>query len=268
MLKKTLLILLSCMFCMNIYAQKEVIAMKDFTRSSDDVETSDLDAVRAAVLSALSKSERFEIINGEEESIAAKFIIEGNVSSCVITKETTESGALYSCGLQYSIKAIDVETSQTILSESYTHPKNSFIGIAMSQSNEADARIATFKKIADDIEEFVIKAFPIIGTIFAEDYEVDGKKLEYCYINVGRINGVKVDDYFNIYEVKTKVGREIETKIGRLKVVEVDEDVAKCKVTKEKKAVKEAMDRYIKNSINNPNAKLLKVKSDTENKIF
>lgn len=260
MLKKALFILASLTFCLNICAQKEVISIKEFTKSGNKVSNPDLDAVRAAVSSALSKSERFEIINGEEEAADARYIMEGNVSSCVVTKETIEKKVLYCCKLQYSVKVIDVETSMTILSESYTHPKNQLVAIPMAKTNETDAKSTAIKKIADDIEEFIIKAFPIVGTIFAEDYEVDGKDLEYCYINVGRINGVKVDDQFNIYEVKIKVGREVETKIGRLKVIEVDEDIARCKVTRDKRKVKQAMDRYLQNSIDNPDAKLLRVK--------
>jgi hypothetical protein len=110
------------------------------------------------------------------------------------------------------------------------------------------------------MEDFAIKAFPLTGTIFAEDLEIDGRKLEYCYINIGEKNGVKVGDEFDIFEVKTKVGKEFETKVGRLKVVEVQNDIARCKVTKEKRAVKEAMDRYLKSSIDDSNAKLLRIK--------
>jgi hypothetical protein len=257
MFKKALFILVSCLVCMNIYAQKSSIYVKAFTKSGNNVTASDHDAVKAAVMSALSKCERFEIVTSQDD---ADFIIEGNVSSCIINKEKTEKGTLYFCALQYSVTAINVATGNTILSESFSHPKNPLVAIKMLRLKESDARSTTFDNIEDDMEDFAIKAFPLTGTIFAEDLEIDGRKLEYCYINIGEKNGVKVGDEFDIFEVKTKVGKEFETKVGRLKVVEVQNDIARCKVTKEKRAVKEAMARYLKSSIDDSNAKLLRIK--------
>ena len=102
------------------------------------------------------------------------------------------------------------------------------------------------------------------GEVYAEDLVIKKDKLVNCYINLGSNAGVKVGDWFAILEVQTKVGKTIEKEIGRLKIIEVDEDIANCKVTKGEKEVKNAMDRYLNNCDSDPNAKLLRVKSIPE----
>ena len=75
---------------------------------------------------------------------------------------------------------------------------------------------------------------------------------------------MKNGDWFAIYEVQTKVGKTIEKEIGRLKVTEADEEISNCKVTKGEKEVKKALDRYFENIENDPDTKLLRIKSIPE----
>lgn len=271
MIKKTLLAMVSCIICMNVFAQKEMITVKAFTKNGE-VSDADLNSVRAAVIASLAKSTRFKIIDEasastvKDEAIAANFIIEGNVSQCAISREKTDDGGfLYTCALQYSVTAIDAQSSEVLLTESYTHPKNIGESVLMAESTPQDATLTSIKKVSGDIAKFINNAFPVSGTIFGEDFEVSGDKLKSCWIDLGTMHGIRKGDRFKIYEVVTRVGRKVENEIGTLTVEEPSEDVSKCKVkNSDQKDVKAAMDRYIENTSKDSNAAKLRVKITNE----
>ena len=135
----------------------------------------------------------------------------------------------------------------------------------LDESTSAEgAKTSAINLVSSDIESFLIEEFPLVGSIYGEDFATNKKKdkLTHCYIDLGSDVGVKIGDYFLIYEEVTKVGRTIKNEIGRLKVIEVEADIANCKVTKGEKEVMKAMGRYLENKVaDEANAKPLKVKS-------
>ena len=100
MFKKALLILLSGIICLNAYAQKDVIAVKKFKRSSN-VSDADLASVRAMVVSELSKNGNFTIVdegiqtNTDEGAGMATYIIEGQVTSFSATRQVIDKITTY-----------------------------------------------------------------------------------------------------------------------------------------------------------------------------
>ena len=269
MFKKALFILLSSIICLNAYAQKEVITIKKFTKSPN-VSNADLAAIRASVVAELSQSGRFDIIDedmlstGEEEGVLADFIVEGKVILFEATKLVIEGVTCYIGKLQYSITTIDGETKETILSENFIHPKHLFENAELTSINVEGAKRAALDEVSGDINNFIKKAFPNTGFIYGEDYEDKGDKLLTCHISIGAARGVKKGAIFKIYEVQTKVGQKIETEIGKLKVVEVYDKIAKCEIIKRyQKDVKSAFDRYLEKLMDDPKAAPLRIKSTT-----
>lgn len=267
MLKKTLLIMLLGIICLNVYAQKEIIAVKKFTKSSS-VSDADLATIRASVVAELSKNTRFEILDedvqstSEEDGAWANFIVEGKVTLFDATEQVIENVTAYIGKLQYSITAIDGQSKGAIYSENFVHPKNIVEVPKLTSINAEGAKRAALKDVARDIKKFMIKAFPNCGYIYGEDFEDKGDKLVSCHISIGEANGVKKGDHLTIFETQTKVGQDIEVEIGKLKVVEVYENISKCEIIKKyQKEVKEAFDRYLDKSADDPNAAPLRVKS-------
>lgn len=275
---------------------KSRMYINKFTKS-DDVSNDDLEKVRAAVISAVNKTERFEILDSSsEESItdeesrrsteaamhdetarteaimvkANNYVMDGVLTACTTKSNSKDGKNSFTCVLTYSITITDIANNTTVATAKFDHSPTGlggFMGKVLDESSTAEgAKTNAINSIEYDIANFFIEKFPLVGTIYGEDFEVKKDKLEKCYINIGSSVGVKVGDYFKIYEVQTKVGKEIEKELGLLKVIEiVDSEIALCKVTKGSKNVKLAMDRYLENlSLDENKAKPLTVKSTPE----
>lgn len=261
MLKRTILIMMAAMLSITAYAQKTNFSVKEFTKSNG-VSSADLEKVRSAVINAIVNCEFYNVTDEKSSQAVAdefetnKYTIEGSLTKFDTQSSVSNGNTYYTGVLNFSISIIDCEDKSTVATATFNYPKL----LELGKSSTSAAITSTLKKLESDIEEFMIEKFPLTGDIFGEDFEIKGSKLETCYINLGEINGVKKGDKFDIFEVKTRVGKEIESKIGRLKVIEVYEDVAQCEVTQDSKDVKEAMDRFLENQLSDPNTKPLRVK--------
>ena len=295
MLKKVLFVAIA-MFALtaNLCAQKSRMYVKEFTKV-EGVSDDDFQKVRAAVISALNESQRFELLDAttlssiaEEEARrqsesaihdetartemvqtkANNYILDGVVTACTVKSNAKDGKTAFTCVLTYSVTVTDVANNATVATKKFDHSPTGLGGtlgkILDESTSEEGAKTSAINSIKSDIVNFLIEEFPLKGEIYAEDLVIKKDKLVNCYINLGSNAGVKVGDWFAILEVQTKVGKTIEKEIGRLKIIEVDEDIANCKVTKGEKEVKNAMDRYLDNCDSDPNVKLLRVKSIPE----
>lgn len=275
-------------------AQKSRMYVKEFTKV-DGVSSDDLEKVRAGVISALNQSQRFELLDAttlssiaeEEErrqsesamhdktarteiivTKANNYILDGNVTACSVKSKAKDGKSAYTCVLTYSITVTDVANNTTVATKKFDHSPTGLggtLGKIFDESTSAEgAKTSAVNSIKYDITNFLIEEFPLKGEVYAEDYVIKKDKLTHCYINIGSNSGVKEGDWFVIMEVQRKVGKDIEKEIGRLKVIEVDEDIANCKVTKGEKEVKNAMERYLFNLESEPDTKPIRVKSTTE----
>lgn len=276
------------------YAQKPRMYVKEFTKANA-VSGDDYNKVRAAVISALNLTERFELLDAatissiaeEEErrqsesamhdetarneqkvTKANNYILDGTVTACTVKSNSKDGKTAFTCVLTYSLTVTDYASNTTVASKKFDHSPTGLggaLGKLLDESTSAEgAKTSAINSIKTDIENFLIEEFPLRGEIYAEDFVTKKDKVTHCYINLGSNVGVKNGDWFAIYEVQTKVGKTIEKEIGRLKVTEADEEISNCKVTKGEKEVKKALDRYFENIENDPDTKLLRIKSIPE----
>lgn len=276
------------------YAQKPRMYVKEFTKANG-VSGDDYNKVRAAVISALNLTERFELLDAatissiaeEEErrqsesamhdetarnelkvTKANNYILDGTVTACTVKSNSKDGKTAFTCVLTYSLTVTDYASNTTVASKKFDHSPTGLggaLGKLLDESTSAEgAKTSAINSIKTDIENFLIEEFPLRGEIYAEDFVTKKDKVTHCYINLGSNVGVKNGDWFAIYEVQTKVGKTIEKEIGRLKVTEADEEISNCKVTKGEKEVKKALDRYFENIENDPDTKLLRIKSIPE----
>lgn len=259
MIKKTFLLLMASIICIGAFAQKDYIVVKKFTRSNE-VNQADLDKVHSAVASAIVGSQRFNVIDENNMTTiagdASKYALEANVSKFTTISSVSDGKTVYKGVIYYSITVVNLEDNKTVATANYGGTS------LLSEDSREEAEDAIISDIAKNIEDFLIKEFPLIGEIYGEDFVVDGNRLKECYITLGSIHGVKQDDRFTVHEVVTRVGKDIESKpLGRLKIKEVYEDMSLCEITKGEKDTKKAMDRYLENRLNDPNTKKLRIKS-------
>lgn len=291
---KRIIFIALALFAMTAYAQKPRMYVKEFTKANG-VSQDDYSKVRAAVISALNLTERFELLDAatissiaeEEErrqsesaihdetarnevkvTKANNYILDGTVTACTVKSNSKDGKIAYTCVLTYSITVTDYANNTTVASKKFDHSPTGLggaLGKLLDESSSAEgAKTSAINSIKTDIENFLIEEFPLRGEIYAEDFVTKKDKVVECYINLGTNVGVKDGDWFAIYEVQTKVGKTIEKEIGRLKVTEADEEISNCKVTKGEKEVKKALDRYFENVENDPDTQLLKIKSIPE----
>ena len=290
MFKKILMFTALFAVCAMTQAQKQRINVKTFT-GSESVSAENVEKVRAAVISAVNASQRFDLLDDaawasiEEELVrrsseeavndaearkaliaikANNFLMTGNVASLEIKKEEKEGKIFYAAALNYSVSVTDVAGNKTVATKSFSRETTnvsvgggSIAGLTDAVLNNDTPEKAVnevLTTIDGDIKKFFEEEFPLLATIYGEDFEIKKDKLVQCYISIGTNSGVFNDQMFDIFEVKIKVGKETKSKIGCLKIVQADEDIALGKVTKGDKEVKLAMDRYLENKAVDENA--------------
>ena len=290
MFKKILMFTVLFAVCAMAQAQKQRINVKAFT-GSESVSAENVEKVRAAVISAVNASQRFDLLDDaawasiEEELVrrsseeavndaearkaliaikANNFLMTGNVASLEIKKEEKEGKIFYAAALNYSVSVTDVAGNKTVATKSFSRETTnvsvgggSIAGLTDAVLNNDTPEKAVnevLTTIDGDIKKFFEEEFPLLATIYGEDFEIKKDKLVQCYISIGTNSGVFNGQMFDIFEVKIKVGKETKSKIGSLKIVQADEDIALGKVTKGDKEVKLAMDRYLENKAVDENA--------------
>ena len=234
------------------------------------------DKVRQTVMAALNKTKRFELVDQDAESsmkqeekrrtdekamsdekartqtisaAAHDYLLSGNVLACSVKSQQKDGKTMYSCVLNYSVTVTEVATSTTVATATFDHSPSGVGGtlgkiLDLSDSQEKAIASAT-NMIASDIEDFLIKEFPLEGTVIPMDYEVKKDKLVKCYIDLGVDHGVKKGDYFSVLVPSVRAGRTTYSEVGRVKVEEVvDGTMSQCKVVQGDKKIFTAMEAF------------------------
>ena len=279
MLKRIITIMaLLCVAVIAVKAQevKKPRMYVEYFTEADGVEEANSDKVRQAVMAALNKTKRFELVDQDAEYSMKKeeerrtdekamsdeksrtqtitaaghdYILGGNVLACSVKSEQKDGKTMYSCVLNYSVTVTEVATSTTVASATFDHSPSGIggtVGKLLDLSDSKDKAIASaVNMIASDIENFLIKEFPLESTIFPMDYEVKKDKLVKCYINLGSDHGVKKGDYFSVLAPSVRAGRTTYSEIGKMKVEEVvDGTMSQCKVVQGDKKIFTAMEAF------------------------
>ena len=236
----------------------------DFFMEGDNVKEENSDKVRHAVMDAVNKSKRFEVVDivatfavareaqrrsGEEAMSDEKarteiisngaydYILKGEVTACSIKEETKDGKKSYQCVLNYSVTVTEVATTTTVATKAFDHSPSGLggtLGKFLDNSSSADGAVSSaVNMIESDITDFLIEEFPLTGEVIPMDYEVKKDKVTALYIALGSDHGVKEGDFFAVSVPKTRAGRTTYSEVGRVKVTEVvDGTMAFCKVTK------------------------------------
>ncbi len=279
MLKRIITIMaLLCVAVIAVKAQevKKPRMYVEYFTEADGVEEANSDKVRQAVMAALNKTKRFELVDQDAEYSMKKeeerrtdekamsdeksrtqtitaaghdYILGGNVLACSVKSEQKDGKTMYSCVLNYSVTVTEVATSTTVASATFDHSPSGIggtVGKLLDLSDSKDKAIASaVNMIASDIENFLIKEFPLESTIVPMDYEVKKDKLVKCYINLGSDHGVKKGDYFSVLAPSVRAGRTTYSEIGKMKVEEVvDGNMSQCKVVQGDKKIFTAMEAF------------------------
>ena len=251
--------------------------MVDYFLEADGVSDANSDKVRQAVLDALNKTKRFQLVDQEaklsvnkelerrttEEAMADEkarteitsdaaydYIMEGNVTACSVKEQVKDGKKMYSCVLNYSVTVTEVATTTTVATRAFEHSPSGLggtLGKFLDLAESPDKAITSAVNLVEnDIEKFVIEEFPLIGTIIPLDFETKKDKLVTCYIDLGSDHGVKEGDFFEISVPTYRAGRATYKSVGRLKVTEVvDGTMSMCKVTKGEKQALTAINAVV-----------------------
>ena len=192
----------------------------------------------------LQKTEDFldGSVISQSKSIGAKYLISSVLSDYVNTGDK--------CQFLISIKAIDVETGEIIASENLTPKSGGFgntllsgvVNAALETEGSLTSQEKAFKKTLDkmspQIEEFVLKNFPVEFAIVEEQDK--GKLL----VSGGSSSVVIKGNILKVYE-ETMInvnGKELKRKkdVAELKVEKVeDENFSTCSIKSGDKLLKE-----------------------------
>lgn len=265
----------------------------EFFEISSDATEADGGKIRQAVIDALTKTQRFEIVTEDSQSslqeetirrasstamhdekartenisaAAHDYILKGTVHSCSYSVTTLEDGTkTYSCAMNFSLSATEVATSTTIATKQFDNQTGLISGALYSGSSPEVALTNALSQIEKKITDFVIEFFPNKGTIIPSDYVVKKDKLVSCYIDLGSDNGVKKGDLFVVMGPKVIVGKLTYTEIGKIKVEEVvSGEISQCKVTAGAKEIFQAIQEFMSLDENTQKEQPIKIESDTK----
>ena len=145
------------LFSANIYAQRERLIIHEFSKTPQ-VSESDFNTAKNAIIAAFDASNRFEILNAEQQALIdqeSKSRDEGNaiysidsntgdiktksnryalsaaVTACEITKKDYEGGSTFSCFFAYTVSIVDMEENSTVVTKTFKHSPPSAVGGAI-----------------------------------------------------------------------------------------------------------------------------------------
>lgn len=242
-----------------LFAQDEISPKAKptvFIESFTGVSNSNAAAVRNAVLAGIATVGRIEMIDAQSESaaanedlrrtsdnisanddnvqerlgaivrIGAEFYVKGNIDALNVTHKTSDNKTKAVANVMVTLKLIDPNTGRILNTEQLKFENTDI------DNNESKAMTNVIAGIKTDqkIERLVDKFFPIECQLI----DVDQTKKDaatFVYINAGTLHGVNKSLKFEVFAVKKVAGREAKTKIGELRVEEIQgEDLSLCKV--------------------------------------
>lgn len=227
-----------------------------FIESFTGVSNNNAATVRNAVLAGMTTVGRIEMIDAQSESVAAnedlrrtsdnisanddnvqerlgaivrigaEFYVKGNIDLINVIHQKLSDKTIAVANVMVTLKLIDPNTGRILNTEQLK-----FEAID-SDNNESKAMTNVIAGIKKDpkVERLVDNFFPIEGQLI----DVDQAKKDaatFVYINAGTLHGVNKSLKFEVFAVKKVAGREAKTKIGELRVEEIQgEDLSLCKV--------------------------------------
>lgn len=202
------------------------------TKKFDIVDRASLHDLKAE--KQLQKSEDF--IDGkvveQSKTIGADYLVGIYISTLDVG--TTSSGS-YGCKMDFSIKVLDITSSQIVATQNFS--TNAGLGLLSLISSAEAAMEKCFNTISPKLDEFIKSNFPVKASIAnIEESDASGAASK-ILISVGSSNGVSIGDNFKVMEaIQMEVdGKKMVRKkeVGTLQILSIeDENFSVCTVTK------------------------------------
>ena len=288
-MKKILFVLLGLILvgngCLKAEEYRKPVVLVNYFKRAGNVEKHEVEKLRTSIIASITNYDRLNVVDialesslseetkrrmreesiydelaasGEMLQLGANFILECSATDVVVSrkerkyKDKTET--YYEAVLNYTVNIISTEDGTTIYSQNYESKETA--------DTNSEARSETFERGISC--GALIEMAPLVGDVVDTDYTLNkkGKKMETCYIKLGKIHGVKNGSYFNIDKVKYVAGEATYERVGKLKVISVHNKISQCEVFSNKEEVLVAMKEYLKMKTTNPDVAMpLRVRS-------
>lgn len=208
---------------------EKVVEMLTNTRRFQVVDRTSYDKVHAEL--ELQKSEAFidsKNIASQGVAVAAEKMITGHISKIPVYAMKNPDGSIkgYKASVAFQMKVVDVETKLNTEATSFQGQTSEMMMSPESAVNQSMASLQS------ELEEYFRKNFPLAAKILKI---LDSKKdvAEIILLNVGKSQGVKVNDRFQIEYVEMLDGKPYPSSIGEVTVTKLSgNDFAECSVPK------------------------------------
>ena len=151
------------------------------------------------------------VVIEKTRSVGANKMMVGTITLCDVTSKRLDSGNYsYDCGLQVSVRLIDLETSKVVASESW-EAGTGLMNLQFADS-EKKAIAQSAKKINLDVRKFLAKYYPMRGEILQVTAGGD------LILNLGSSHGIDKNDRLIVYTTAKVAGADYNEEIGEIKI--------------------------------------------------
>lgn len=232
------------------FAQKDVVLV-DYFKYSSSVDAAHVANLRTKVMAGIAETNRLQIVDivtqsnmaTEEErrkaesamndetarnsimqTLGAKYIITGDVTTMSCTKETDKDGNVtYYGNLTWTIKIIESSNGVIKYTKTFTHQSSGGFGLTQNTGigyTYEEAILQTCNEVQKQMEKVVEEAFPIEGSLIKIE-TTKKNKAETVYIDLGAAHGIEKGQDFDIF-IEVDIAGELSRKnIGSLVAKEV-----------------------------------------------
>ena len=294
-MKKIFLTAVLAMSAILVNAQKPVMYAGSFTYA-DNIEVGDVLAVRAAIVSGIIDTQRFDLLDadakdqlnteaerrtsedamadeaarvGAMQEKAAQYLLYGYIAQCEGIKKINDDGKVqYTGEVKYTVKVVQASDKKMVASKDFN-----LTGLKCGIGDSPQGAINdALRHVKNDMKNFVDENFKLKAIILGEGYEAKKKKdkkldmeveveMLTCLVTLGSDHGIEKGQRLDVSVTSMVAGREVNKVIGQLTVQEVMAgDLSQCKVTKGGEEIMTAMKEYLTlESEDSQNAKPLQV---------
>lgn len=222
----------------------EALGMKHEKAASNS--TSYQDAVRAAIVKGLAESYRISAIDGMGATANCDYKVDATVANLSTTTKVMENrvdGKIrkvteYKGLVNMTLQVKDAKTGRIVDNPTINI---SALDVAWTDTPQK-AIVNALKELTYSVSKHFNKWLPLTANVL-DGASVKKDKQKEVYIDLGTDEGAVKGVHFDVYSVKNVAGREAKSKIGRLKIEDVEgNDISLCKITSGGKAVKSALE--------------------------
>lgn len=253
-MKRVILLICIVVHSLNGYAQSDTRPIIGVTRFTCDGDSKYTGLVSEKVVEMLTNSHRFQVVDrtsydkvhAELElqkseafidskntatqgiAIAAEKIVTGHISKIPVYAMKNPSGSIkgYKASVAFQMKIVDVETGISTEAASFQGQTSEMM---MSPESAVTQSMASLQS---ELEEYFRKNFPLTAKILKILENRQGSAST-ILINVGKNQGVKIDDRFSIEYIEILDGKPYPSTIGEITVTKLSgDDFAECSVPK------------------------------------